>query len=129
MESNGFGGLLFRRLVASNGVSSSASIRIKRRPTAWSSRFRAYKVAIDGEVLGELRRGEEQVFEVRPGHHEVQLRIDWTRSQPVEVDLVAGSEATLTCGGRNPLLALYWITAGRNRYPVLERPTSADTSG
>jgi hypothetical protein len=97
-----------------------ASIRLERQPTPWTDRLRAYKVAIDDEVVGSIGHGEEKVFEVSPGRHRVQLHIDWGRSQPVEVDAQEDAEVRLTCHGRNPLLALYWITVGRDRYVVLE---------
>jgi hypothetical protein len=98
-----------------------AAIRLERRPDAWSDRARAYKVAVDDEVVGSVRRGEDRVFDVTPGRHRVRLHIDWARSEPVEVDVAEGAEVRLTCRGRNPLLALYFATVARNRYVVLER--------
>jgi hypothetical protein len=97
-----------------------ARIQIRRRRTPWTDRLRSYKVKFDGEGVGHIQHDEEKTFEVEPGRHEVQLAIDWGRSQPVHLELAEGDEAQLLCHGRNPLLALYWITAGRDRYIALE---------
>jgi hypothetical protein len=97
-----------------------AHIRIRRHRAPWTDRLRAYKVRIDGEEVGEIYHGDERTFEVQSGRHEIQLAIDWGRSQPVVLELADEDEAQLLCHGRNPLLALFWITAGRSRYIVLE---------
>jgi hypothetical protein len=102
----------------------TARLRLHRRRSPKSDRFRAYKVAVDGKVVGSIRYDEEQTFDVAPGLHDVRLRLDWCRSEPVSVDLTAGGEARLSCRGRNPLHFLYWATLGRNRYIVLEPATT-----
>jgi hypothetical protein len=107
-------------------IAHVASIRLERRRTWWADRLRAYKVAIDEELVGSIRHGERKAFEVSPGRHRVRLHIDWARSQPVEVDLEERAEGRLTCHGRSPLLWPYWITAGRNRYIVLELDALAE---
>ena len=101
-------------------MAGMASIRIERRPTPWVDRARAYKVAIDGERMGSVGFGQEQVFEVAPGRHQVQLHIDWCRSRPVEVDVAEGAEVRLACSGRNAVAALYWMVAKHDDYIVLE---------
>ena len=100
-----------------------ARIQIHRRRKPWTDRLRSYKVRIDGEEVGRLRLGDEKTFEVQPGRHEIQLAIDWTRSEPVLLELADGDKARLVCHGRNPFLALYWITAGQDRYIALEVAT------
>jgi hypothetical protein len=47
------------------------------------------------------------------------LRSYTIRIDGEEVGEIQHDEAQLLCHGRNPLLALYWITAGRNRYIAL----------
>ena len=87
-----------------------------------ASRYRAFKIAIDGQSKGAVRRGETQVFEVAAGTHAVQARIDWCCSRVVRLTLGPGERANLLC--RNPRLvrvfALYWTTLGYRRYPVLQ---------
>jgi hypothetical protein len=103
-------------------MSGRARIRLERRRTPWTDRLRKYYVSVDEERVGSIGFGEEKLFDVAPGHRRVQLHIDWARSQPVEVSVTEGEEVRLVCRGRNPLLALYWITAGRNRYVMVESP-------
>jgi hypothetical protein len=59
------------------------------------------------------------------GHHELHLKIDWARSESVQLDLEPDGAAEVRCwpNGR-ALLALYWITAGRARYIGVEVCTS-----
>src|SRR5262245_49871573 len=100
-----------------------ASIGLSRAEDAWQDRLRSYKVVLDGEVVGSIGWGEDKVFDVSPGSHTVQLRIDWCRSEAIVVDVRDGERAQLKCHGRSPLLAMYWVTFARNRYIALERLT------
>jgi hypothetical protein len=102
-----------------------AHIRLRRERARWTDRLRDYKVVIDGVVAGKIGHDTDQVFDLAPGTHEVQLRIDRASSQPIEVRLGPGEQARLTCRGRNPLAAGYWAAFGRSRYVVLERESEA----
>jgi hypothetical protein len=97
-----------------------AQVRLRRRRRLYADRLRAYDVLVDDERVGRLKHGEEASFEVEPGRHKVQLRIDWASSEPRVIDLRAGEVAELECRARNPLGAVYWITFGRRRYIRLE---------
>jgi hypothetical protein len=62
---------------------------------------------------------------VAPGPHEVFLKIDWCRSERVDVDLAPDETARFRCGAQaNFLTGLYWSTFGRRRYIRLTRLTS-----
>ena len=60
---------------------------------------RAYKVVLDGDVVGKVKNGETVEFELPPGQHTLHLKIDWCRSNIIEFNTVDGNE-TYTCGGR-----------------------------
>ena len=97
-----------------------SAIRIERSRGAYTDSLRKYKVIIDGDVVGKVRRGEEKSFPVAPGEHWVRLKIDWGSSQPVDVSLAEGQEVSLYCEPRaKPWTILYWMTFGRNRYITL----------
>ena len=81
---------------------------------------RAYKVFVDDREVGSIRRGQQESFEVPPGHHRIQLKIDWCTSPEVAVDLGAGEEASLGCKARWPSTLATTITTQRNSYIVLE---------
>jgi hypothetical protein len=82
----------------------AAQIQIGRVRNRWLDRGRAYKVLIDGEMVGEVRHGESRGFQVPPGRHQLRLRIDWTSSQTLDCDLSAGDEAKFRCGPSRPFL-------------------------
>lgn len=58
-------------------------------------RLRSYDVMIDERPSGRLRRGKEIVIDVAPGHHEVRIKIDWTGSPQVAVDVAADQQVNL----------------------------------
>jgi len=99
----------------------NARIRVDREAGRLVDRLRAYKVVLDGAVVGRVKRGESLVFDTSPGHHELHLAIDWGRSPKLELELSAGQETHVRCWPRaNPLLVIYWITLGRARYIGIE---------
>ncbi len=60
--------------------------------------LRAYKVIVDGESLGTILSGETKHFELEPGEHEAQVKIDWCKSKPYKITLGAGDNIELICG-------------------------------
>jgi hypothetical protein len=99
---------------------NGAELEITRVAEGWRDRSRAYKVYVNGERRGMIRRGETKVLDVEPGQVKVQLRIDWCRSRKETIDLEPGSAASLRCGPRSALAGLYWITLGSRNYMWLE---------
>ena len=93
-----------------------ASVEVQRELGGLTDHLRSYKVVLDGEVVGHLRPGESCVFAVAPGPHEFFLKIDWGRSEKVNVNLTAGQTARFCCAPRgNVLTGLYWATLGSHR--------------
>jgi hypothetical protein len=82
----------------------AAQIQIGRAHNRWVDRSRAYKVLIDGEMVGEVRHGESRDFQVPPGRHQLRLKIDWTSSKTIDCELGAGDEAKFRCGPSRPFL-------------------------
>lgn len=74
-----------------------ACIVVQRVPAPWRDERRAYKVRIDGQVVGKIRSGEEHRYEVSPGEHTLDLRIDWKGSTALSVALQSGDSATFAC--------------------------------
>lgn len=101
-----------------------AEISLKRLSDQRVDRHRAYKILVDGQKVGHISSGETKVFEVQPGEHEVQLKIDWCSSDTLEVDLASDGTATFLCKPRASqrsrtklvLEGIYLITVGRKRY-------------
>jgi hypothetical protein len=96
-----------------------ATLRITRGKY-YTDSLRAYKIIIDGETAGRIKRNEVIEVPITPGLHKVVLKIDWCRSNELEVkieerqslDLVCGSPMT---GWRILLHPIYGIFL-RNRY-------------
>lgn len=98
-------------------------IQIKR-DSGWTDRARAYKVVVDGKVIGKIHNGEEASFETTPGQHELVLKIDWCKSNYINFE--AGNEITqFECGsnlrGWKIFLSLIYITFLKNQYIYLKK--------
>lgn len=79
-----------------------ARVTLKRLPRPLGDIGRTYKVFIDDQVVGAIRRKETKTFEVSPGRHRIHLEIDWCSSRSVSVELPPGEEVKLTCSARPP---------------------------
>ena len=97
----------------------------------YPDRLRAYKVLVDGEVVGRLRAGQTIEVDVQPGLHVVQARIDWCRSAPLEVNVgPRGAMLHVRTGmpGWKILLSILYITIWSRRYLVVEESRPANKS-
>ena len=100
----------------------SATIHVERRAGGYVDRGRAYTVLVDGAESGKVKHGEGVDVAVSPGTHEVQMKIDWTRSLPISVEVADGEQVRLSCApNANPLTVLWYISVGRSRYIDLQR--------
>jgi hypothetical protein len=96
---------------------AGARIRVRRDDAPWPDRLRGYRVVLDGAVVGSVKRGESITVMTDAGYHELHLKIDWARSESVQLDLKPDGEADVRCWpNARALTALYWITVGRSRY-------------
>jgi len=101
-----------------------ASVEVQREFGGITDHLRSYKVVLDGEAVGRLRPGESCTFDVAPGPHELFLKIDWGRSEKIDVDVTAGQTARFCCVPRgNALTSLYWATFGSRHYIALTEIT------
>jgi len=103
-------------------LTSGASIHVHRVPNPWVDRLRAYRILVDGQERGKIRRGESVVLEVDPGPHDVQVRIDWCRSPVLPLGASAGEQVHLQCRPRASVLTVLWyFSFGFGRYLALTR--------
>jgi hypothetical protein len=106
-------------------TTEAAFVEVQRDFDGFVDCLRSYKVVIDGAVVGQLGPGDHSAFEVAPGSHEIFLKIDWCRSEKVDVHLAGGQNVKFYCAPRaNLFTTFYWITFGRHRYIRLSQVTA-----
>lgn len=94
-----------------------SEIVVRRKAALWRDRSRNYRIFVDGTEAAKVANGKEVGIPVLPGEHVVVLKIDWCKSNPIQVEVQPGKVNTLECGPNGtPLLALLFITLLRNRY-------------
>jgi hypothetical protein len=98
------------------GPTSQITLKRLRRPLG--DVLRTYKVVIDGNTVGDIRRGETKTFDVPPGRHEIHLEIDWAKSRNLELNLSSGDVASLECSARPPNAG--WTALASKNYIKLE---------
>ncbi len=84
---------------------AAARVTLTRLMRPLGDPFRKYKVFIDGEPVGDIRRRETKSYEVDAGPHELHLELAWALFQPSDVrrskaafaDLAPGDEMKFTC--------------------------------
>jgi len=70
--------------------------------------LRAYKVVLDGKVIGTIKDGEQVEFDVAPGRHQLQLKIDWCRSNIVDFENSAVAFLSLTAAATGAGATASW---------------------
>lgn len=87
---------------------TTASITLTRLVRPLGDPFRRYKVFVDGELVGDIRRRETKTYEVEPGPHQLHLELAWALFQPSDVrrskaafaDVAPGEEMKFICKAR-----------------------------
>jgi hypothetical protein len=69
-------------------------------------------VLIDGELRGRLSSAQSKVFDVEPGHHTVEIRMQLLRSPPLDLDALPGQTKFVRCDLRRfPFVLGYYYRA------------------
>jgi hypothetical protein len=108
-------------------VDETAVIHVERDKSLTDA-MRAYKVIVDGETAGKVRRGKNVSVDVAPGPHEVWMKVDWTKSGSIELDLQPGEEATLICSPNRGVASVEAVTLNKDSYISLERKEAPDSA-
>ena len=74
-----------------------------RRQNGWVDAIRLWRVLIDEDEVGNIRRLQSATFKVEPGHHTVQMRISLWGSPHLVLQLGPDERAVLTCRPRHRL--------------------------
>ncbi len=96
-----------------------------RRTTSYADRLRAYKIVLDGALVGTVRAGQSATVSTTPGRHSLVLRIDWCGSEEVSFEARTGEHITFECGsslaGWRVLLAIVYMIFRTREYLWLRR--------
>jgi len=110
--------------------SAAPVIRLARARAPMRDRFRAYRVLVDGALVGTVRNGRVADFVVPTGRHQIRLQLDWLTSNPIDVDLGAGQMATFDCGPAGSSVTAFFdgvaCLINRNRPWIWLRPSHED---
>lgn len=109
--------------------SNMATIKLKR-DSGYADRIRAYHVVLDGKKVMKIGNGESVEITVRPGNHELFMKIDWCRSNKISFPISEGQIKTFDCGsslrGIKLIFAIVYATFQKNSYLWLRE--SSNTS-
>ncbi len=96
-------------------------ITVERAARGWWNAARSYRVLIDGNTVARVNHGQSVTVLAAPGHHELQLAVDWSRSPKLPLDLADAHELRIRCGPyRNPLVSVFRVIFMPRRCIVVE---------
>ncbi|MCY0967785.1 hypothetical protein [Chryseobacterium wangxinyae] len=93
---------------------------IINRSSEYSNNLRSIGIYLDDIKIGELLDGESEEFEIEEGKHKIRAKIDWCRSNLVDLNVKSDETLRFNLSGRNPFLALFYITFGKDNYLELK---------
>lgn len=100
-----------------------SKINVKREKQ-YADSLRKYKVVLDGKEIDTISRGKEKEFQITPGKHKIQLKVDWCQSNEIEFKIKKNEILNFVCGsnlkGLKLFLSLLYITFWRNKYLYIE---------
>lgn len=79
---------------------------------------------MDGDVVGRIRMGEVFEYQLSPGAHTLQLKIDWWGSKPLDFETQDDEVVDFECGGLSgyKVWLVFWISLfQRDRYLWLKK--------
>lgn len=62
------------------------------------SRFRRFRVMLDGQQIDRIRNGQTLEYPITAGRHTLQVGIDWVESEPFVFECTAGETVEFECG-------------------------------
>lgn len=89
---------------------------IINRSSEYSNKLRSVGIYLDDKKIGDIADGESKEFEVEEGEHTLRAKIDWCRSNSINLKINSGEIVRFNLSGRNPFLSLFYITFGKDQY-------------
>jgi hypothetical protein len=108
------------------GKESDGGLEIFRPKRGSVDLFRAYHVIVNGDDMGEVKRGQSLRLAITPGRHEVHLVIDWCRSPSINMEISLGETVNLVCWPKFQFWRTKTALANPDEWIVLERAADVD---
>ncbi|MFG1925932.1 hypothetical protein [Cryptosporangium sp. NPDC048952] len=92
------------------------------RTSSWARDiWRRYRIELDGQHIGKLKRGESLTTEITPGPHRVQALIDVDGSHPLDLTARPGEEVRLVVEPGEHPMHTFGVATARDPYLLLCR--------
>ena len=89
---------------------------IVNRTSEFANKIRSIELILNDKKIGEINDGESNEFEIEPGIFNLKAKIDWCYSNTNSFTIKEGDVVRFNLSGRNPFLAMFYITFGKNNY-------------
>ncbi|MCF6132196.1 hypothetical protein [Flavobacterium wongokense] len=93
---------------------------IIKRTSEFANKFRSIGLYINNKKIGSIQDGKSLEFDIEPGSHLIEAKIDWCSSNVIHVDIKDNETQRFLLSGRNPFTSLYYVMADVNNYLKLE---------
>ena len=80
---------------------TSAYITLRRNRTS-SNQLRQFAILVDNKVVGKIGAGQSKQFRLPCGQHQIGIKLDFYKSQPLQINLNPEDNLMLECGDRSP---------------------------
>lgn len=77
---------------------ATGRLTITRDSSTVRDKLRAYKITVDGAVVGKVKRDKSVSVDLAPGKHAMLVSLEWCSSKPLVVEIVEGAECSVECG-------------------------------
>lgn len=115
------------KIICRKAFTAMSTIKVSR-DSGYADRIRDYKVICNSEVIGKISDGQTKVFEIPEGKHEIYMKIDWCRSNKLQIDITVDKQLCLFVGsnlrGIKILLAIFFIFFAPHKYLFLRDENS-----
>lgn len=80
---------------------STAFITFKRNKTS-SNQLRQFTIMVDNKAVGSIKAGQSKQFQLPTGKHAVGIKLDFYKSEPLQLTLNPNENIAIECGDRSP---------------------------
>ena len=72
---------------------------IVTRAAEWNNKARKFGIYLNEKKIGTIADGETKEFEIKPGNHKINGKVDWCKSPMLEFDITANESKEIQIAG------------------------------